>query len=96
MKSSPKTAAHWRFIAGVLVVCALFAVQLYIYSPWHQHPQGRQFCNFNPVEQSNGLQPSSQAMLITPVLACCGVADRLTPLAAGWHFEQLPSRAPPA
>ena len=80
----------------MLLVCALVAVQLYIYSPWHRHPQGQQYCNFNPVEQSNGLQPSSQAVVTPPVLACCGLTDELAPLAAGCHFEQPSSRAPPA
>jgi len=91
-----QVATHARVAAGVLVVCALVAVQLYIYSPWHRHPQGRQYCCFNPVEHGNSLQPSSSVAIVQPALTCCDVAQETTPLAEGRHFQQRPSRAPPA
>jgi len=85
-----------RVAGGVALVLAMAAVQLYIYSPFHQHPQGRQYCCFNPVEHGNSLQPSSSVAVAPPILTRCSETQETAPLTEGRHIEQRPSRAPPA
>ncbi|MCC7175727.1 MAG: hypothetical protein IT159_11070 [Bryobacterales bacterium] len=85
-----------RAVVSLLVVWALVAVQLYIYSPWHRHPQGRQLCSFNPVEHNGGVQPTGALIVEAPLLAYCGAHSEAIPAVERAHFRQLPSRAPPA
>ncbi len=96
MVFSARFRAHARLAAVAAVICVLVAVQLYLYSPFHRHPQGRQHCSFNPVENGGGLEPGYTLAVAPPSLACCGETLETGRLAESRHIDQRPSRAPPA
>ena len=86
----------WHLATAAAVLLALVSVQLYLYSPWHRHPAGQsQYCRFNPVEQSGGLEASWQAVLPPPSVLHAVVADPALVLPAAPGIEHRQSRAPP-
>lgn len=80
------------------MLVALAGVQLYLFSPWHQHQAGQsQLCRFNPVEQGGGLEASGETVLPLPSLLCAALlSDPAFALPAGPRVELRASRAPPA
>ncbi|MFB3776764.1 MAG: hypothetical protein ACE141_04110 [Bryobacteraceae bacterium] len=86
-----------RLVTGLALVCALLAVQLYLYSPWHHRPaQGRQYCSFFPLEQGNVLEVSGPIVFVPPISRHHVVEEKYIQGAAALPLLQQGSRAPPA
>jgi len=86
-----------RFAAGMAVALSLFAVQLYLYSPWHVRPaQGRQYCSFFNVEQGNALEASGPVILVPPPTPHTVICEQQAWSTTSLVALRQTSRAPPA
>ncbi len=96
MGSAVTIASRKRFEIVAVVVLALLAVQLYLFSPWHKHQtQAGQYCKFSPVEKGGALPPAIFAPLI-PLLAICCLALAEQSILKGYLWaNQICPRAPP-
>ncbi len=85
-----------RAAVSLVLVCAMFALGLYLYSPWHEHPaEGRQACRFLQYEQSNGLEAHGQVLIEPPSAHYYRTPDGQTPLVATSCRVKFGCRAPP-
>ena len=96
MKVNAHSKTGGRAAVSLVLVCAMFALGLYLYSPWHQHQAGgRQACRFLQYEQSNGLEAHGQVSVEPPSAHHYRTPDGQTPLAAKACRVKFGCRAPP-
>jgi len=99
--TSSKVSLHrtvlGRVAIGGVIVCALLVVQLFLYSPFHRDPaQGRQYCNFFPVEHGNALQACGSIVIAPPTAEQARLPEEHSTVVCGCYPRQQASRAPPA
>ena len=87
-----------RQATGLLVLCAVLTINLYLWSPLHRHGvQGSQACPFLQVEQSSGLEAFGHISIEPPQVVYYRQPDEAkAPMASVSAWEQCSDRAPPA
>jgi hypothetical protein len=82
---------------GGAVICAVLAVQLFLYSPWHRDPaQGRQYCRFFTVEHGSALEACGSVVIAPPVVEQGRLHEEPPRADVRCYPKQRACRAPPA
>ena len=92
-----QTSARVTLTIAVSLLCAVLAIHIFIYSPWHRHdPMSRQMCSFAQFEQGSALKSSTHIAVEAPAVAVrIELGERtLSPLDS--YGAQVCGRAPPA
>jgi hypothetical protein len=82
---------------GALLLCALIAIFLFIWSPWHRHDSfSGQVCSFSQFEHGAGLEPGSVVHFVPPSQLAVLITESETVSPLLWRSLDAPGRAPPA